>query len=87
MGKEKNEDYKPRFGFEISETQQERCNRLFPTHGQRKALMSVVLDDLLDLLEERGQIVAGLIVDKMVRPREVVPVLAEAEKKSKQTSS
>ena len=82
MSKEKSEDYKPRFGFEITEDQQARCNRLFPSHGQRKALMSVVLDDLLDLLEERGQIVAGIIVDKMVKPRDVIPVMAEAERKS-----
>lgn len=76
-------EYRPRFTFEISDEQQERAGRLFVTHGQRKSVMSIVLDDLLDLLEEHGQIIAGLILDKAVRPREVIPVLAKAERRAK----
>lgn len=76
-------DYRPRFSFDITEEQQQRANRLIAAHGLRKALMGVVLDDLLDLLEERGQIVAGVIMNKLVKPREVIPILAEAERKSR----
>lgn len=78
-----NDTYRPRFAFDVTEEQQARANRLFPTHGQRKDLMSVVLDELMDLLEEHGQIIAGLIMDKIVKPREVIPILAKAVKRAK----
>ena len=61
-------DYRPRFTFDITEEQQQRANRLISTHGMRKTLMSVVLDDLLDLLVERGQVVAGLLMNRIVQP-------------------
>ena len=67
--------YRPRFAFEITDEQQARANRLFATHGQRRALMSVLLDDLLDLLDEHGQIIAGLIMDNYVKPRDVMPIM------------
>lgn len=78
-------DYRPRFAFDMTEEQQQRANRLFATHGQRRALMSIILDDLLDLLEDRGQIVAGLIMDGHVKPREIIPCMARAENRSKET--
>jgi hypothetical protein len=82
MSKEER-NYRPRFAFEITDEQQKRASDLFATHGQRRALMSVVLDDLLDLLEERGQIVAGLLMDNYVKPREVLPVLAQVANRTK----
>jgi len=75
-------DYKPRLAFEISEEQRTRVNELIPIHGMLRALMSPVLDDLLDLLEKHGQVIAGLIIEKHVKPREIIPILAKAEKKA-----
>lgn len=76
-------DYRPRFAFDISEELQSRCQRLFPTHGMRKDVMTAVLCDLLDLIEEHGQVINGLIVDHHLKPREVIPSMASAEKKVK----
>ena len=75
--------YKPRFSFEISEEQQTRVNKLLSTHGIKRATFSVILDDVLDMLEEHGQIIVGVILDDSVKPREVIPVLAKAERKAK----
>lgn len=41
--------------------------------------MSVVLDDVLDLIEKHGQIIVGLILDGQLRPREVLSSLKRAE--------
>lgn len=76
-----NEGYVPRFSFEISEDLKDRANTLLTTHGLRKALMTPILEDLLDLIEEHGNIVVGLILDGSVRPKEVLKSMAKAEKK------
>jgi len=78
-----NEGYIPRFSFEISEELKERANRILTTHGLRKALLTPVLEDLLDLIEEHGNIVVGLILDGSVKPREVLRTMAQAEKKAR----
>jgi len=77
------EFYKPRFSFEITEEQQQRANRLLSTYGLRKSVFSVVLDDVLDLIEKHGQVIVGIILDGATKPREIVPILAKAEKKGK----
>ena len=75
-------EYRPRFVFEITEDQQHRADRFLGTHGIRKHVFNVILDDLLDMIEEHGQIVIGVLLDKATRPREIIPSLAEAERRS-----
>ena len=77
------EYYKPRFSFEISEEQQNRADRLLSTYGLRKSVFTVVLDDVLDLIETHGQVVIGVILDGQAKPREILPTLAKAERKAK----
>ncbi len=74
-----NNNYTPRFSFEITEAQQLRANRVLHRHGIRKAVMSIILDDVLDLVEEHGEIIIGIICDKGTKPREIIPSLAQAE--------
>ena len=77
------EEYKPRFSFEISEEQKERADRLITVYGIRKSLFSIVLDDVLDLIDKYGNAVVGVILDGQVKPREILPTLAKAERKVK----
>lgn len=76
-------EYRPRFSFEISQELQDKANRLISTYGLRKSIFSVVLEDLLDLIDEHGQIIVGVILDKAAKPREILPTLAKAERKAK----
>ncbi len=75
-------EYRPRFSFDITDEQQARCDKLISTHGMRKALFQPILDDLLDLLEEHGQIIAGIIMGKKANPKEVMPILNNAERRA-----
>jgi len=77
-----NFEYRPRFSFDITEEQQVRCDKLINTHGMRKALFQPILDDLLDLLEEHGQIIAGIIMGRKTRPKEIMPILKNAERRA-----
>ena len=77
------EEYKPRFSFEITEEQQTRANRLLSTYGLRKSVFSVILDDVLDLIEKHGHIIVGVILDGAAKPREIIPSIAKAERKAK----
>lgn len=74
-----NEDYRPRFSFEISEEQKVRADDLLGSYGLRKALFSIVLDDVLDLIEAYGAIAIGAIMSKQIKPRESLPSLKTAE--------
>jgi len=75
-------EYRPRFSFDITESQQIRCDKLISTHGMRKALFQPILDDLLDLLEQHGQIIAGIIMGKKTKPKDIMPILKQAERRA-----
>ena len=75
-------DYIPRFSFEISEETKARANVLLATHGIRKAVMNPILEDLLNLVEEHGNIVIGIILDGSARPREIIKSMARAERRA-----
>lgn len=79
-----NTKYVPRFSFEISEAQKQRADKLFSTYGLRKNLFSIILDDLLDLIEAHGMIVAGALLSKAAKPHEIIPSMAYAKEKGKQ---
>lgn len=78
-----NENYKPRFSFEITEAQKERADRVLFTYGLRKAVFGQILDDVLDLVETYGGVALGVIMSGKIKPRDVLPTLKEAEKKGK----
>jgi hypothetical protein len=82
-----NLDYRPRFSFDISEETQSRANKLISTHGMRKAIFNPILEDVLDLIEKHGQVIAGLIMDNKVRPREILPLLRKVESKANALSN
>ena len=78
-----NEEYKPRFSFEISEEQRDRADTLLSQYGLRKAIFSPVLDDVLDLIEEYGGIVVGVMMSGKVKPRDIIPSMKKAEEAGK----
>ena len=78
-----NEDYKPRFSFEISEEQKQRADRLLDTYGLRKAIFGQILDDVLDLVEDYGGVAIGIIMSGKAKPREVIPSMQKAERVGK----
>jgi len=71
------EDYKPRFSFEISEEQMLRANTILSQYGLRKAIFGKILDDVLDLIESHGGIAIGIMMTERVKPREVLPTMAQ----------
>lgn len=73
--------YTPRITFEVSDELKERTDRFLDVHGTRKAVLTVVLEDLLDLIEEHGRMAIGAILDAQVKPREVLRSMAKAERR------
>ena len=74
-----NEDYKPRFSFEISADQKKRADRLLSQYGLRKAVFGCLLDEVLDMIEEYGGMAIGIIMDKNVNVREIIPSMKKVE--------
>jgi hypothetical protein len=77
------DDYRPRFSFEISEEQKTRADKLISVYGIRKSLFQIILDDVLDMIENHGEIVIGAILGEGAKPRQVIPSMAKTEKKMK----
>lgn len=73
------EDYRPRFGFEITEAQKERADRVLNTYGLRKAIFGPILDDVLDMIEEYGGVAVGVLMSGKVKPRDVIPRMQQAK--------
>jgi len=73
------DNYIPRFSFEITPEQKERADRLLETYGLRRALFSVILDDVLDLIEDYGGVAIGMIISGKIKPRKVLPSLHRAD--------
>jgi len=78
-----NDDYKPRFVFEISPEQKTRADKLLSEHGLRRRVFSPILDDVLDMIEEHGEIVKGILATNKSRPRDILPPLHKASKIAK----
>jgi hypothetical protein len=76
--------YRARFTFDITEEQRLRANNLIATHT-RKAIFQPILDDLLDLIEKHGDIISGIIMSGKAKPREIIPILNQAEKKAERS--
>lgn len=77
------EDYTPRFTFEITEEQKQRASKVISQYGLRKAIFGVILDDVLDLIEEYGGIAIGVLMSGNVKPREILPSMRRAEEAGK----
>ena len=79
----KEQEYRPRFSFEITEEQKERADRLITTYGLRRTLFGIILDDLLDMIEESGLMVVGVILNRAAKARQIIPAMVEAEEETK----
>ena len=81
-----NDDYKPRFSFEITEEQKNRADKVLSTYGLRKAVFGRILDDVLDLIEDYGGMAIGIIMGSGCKPRDIIPSMKEADTKGKEVS-
>lgn len=78
-----NEEYKPRFGFEITYEQKQRADRVLSQYGLRKAIFGPILDDVCDLIDEYGGMAIGMMLSGNVKPRDVIPSMKGAEEIAK----
>ena len=78
-----NDEYKPRFSFEISEEQKLRADRTLSVYGLRKAIFGQILDDVLDMIEEYGGIAIGVLMSGKVKPRDIIPSMKNVEEVTK----
>ena len=78
-----NEEYTPRFAFEITKEQKSRAAIVLSQFGVRRAIFSKILDDVLDMIEHHGPMCLGILMSEDVKPREIIPSMARAEEAMK----
>ena len=71
---------KIRFIFEITEGQQQRALKVFSEYGMRRAVMSRVLDEVMDMLEQYGHMFAAVLIDKDTSSKEVRKLIPSMKK-------
>jgi hypothetical protein len=69
-----------KFQFEITEEQQRRAMKIFSEYGMRKAVMSKLLDEVMDIIETHGYAVVGVLLDKGTQMKDVIPSLRKGVK-------
>lgn len=57
-----------KLSIDITDKQFARLQRLF-SHGMRKAVFSILIDDLCDLIEQNGELVLGALLTKSISLR------------------
>jgi hypothetical protein len=62
--------YRPRLSIEIGEDLQKRLQDLVPW-GLRSQLMTVLLEDVLDMIEKEGDIVTALIIKRKLHAKDI----------------
>ena len=72
---DKVQQYRPRLSIEITEKQNLALSRLIPW-GVKNALFCSIIDDVIELLMEHGEIVIAAILSKQLRAREF-PIVKE----------
>lgn len=69
--------YIPKLTVELDEEQYWALkNRL--EYGELRPLISAIVDDLVKMIDEHGNLVVALIAGKKIRPREIIPSMAKA---------
>lgn len=71
------DETKPRFSFEMTEEQRIRAIKLLGNYGLRKAIFGKILDDVLDLIEEKGNLAIGVLMSSNITPRDILPSMQE----------
>lgn len=69
-----NKEYIPRLSVEISEETYLRMQNKIPW-GLRAKVMTILLEDLLDLIEEHGNLVIAAVLNRQITAKEVMKEL------------
>lgn len=69
----------PRFSFEMTELQRLRSAKLLNNYGIRRAIFGKILDDVLDMIEEKGGLAIGILMSDIVKPRDILPSMQAVE--------
>ena len=71
---------KSRFIFEITEEQRQRALKIFYEYGMRKAVMSRVLDEVMNMIEKHGWLYAAVLIDETTTSEEVRKMIPSMKK-------
>mgnify|MGYP006909290904 CR=1 FL=1 len=67
-------EYRPRLSIELDPDQFRRLQAIIPW-GLQRHVFNEIVNDLIALVEENGEVALGLIISKAIRPRECLRVL------------
>jgi hypothetical protein len=73
-------EYSHRLAIDISDEQKVKLDKHLGIHGLKRAVFLIILDDLLNMIEEHGQLAIGAILAGQCKPREIIPCMCKAER-------
>lgn len=69
--------YTPKLTVELEESQYWALKNHLE-HGELRPLIGAIINDLVDMIDDHGNLVIALIAGKKVKPREVIPSMYKA---------
>jgi hypothetical protein len=77
-------EHTPRFSFEITEATRYRiAHTALSQFGLRKAVFNIILDDLLTILETSGPAAIGFLLNRKLRPSDILQSMHDAREEVK----
>lgn len=80
------EQYTPRLSVEISEETYRRMRDRIPW-GLTSKVMKILLEDLLDLIDEHGDIILAALINRSLSARHVIAGIEKGLKKEAQSGT
>ncbi len=81
-----NKEYRPRLSIEISKDLQARL-RDKVQWGLCRSLVTILIEDVLQLIEDHGNIVIAAILDKRIKARNIIAGLDDAIRKGEKSET
>ena len=72
----KDDRWRPRLNLDITEEQYHKLQKIFPW-GVKQEFFRLVLDDIIDLVERKGERAIAAVLTKSVRFKEISKTLKE----------
>lgn len=72
----KSDSWRPRLHIDLTPEQFQRLQKSFPW-GVQQAFWREIVDDVIDLLERKGEMAIAVILNRALKPREVLKSLKE----------
>lgn len=73
-------DYRPRLSIDLTEEQRRELDRILYHHGFRRAVFSIIIDDLIDAVNKHGPKIISALLSRAIKLEDISKELKDGNK-------